>query len=60
MGASEDKPNYWGIRPSDIDPCRFVLKHKPRFVTGEDGKTHVEIHPEDAHLFDNAAPKEER
>lgn len=51
MGDTVDwSTNYFGI--ADFDPVRFATKHKPKFRTLPDGRAVVEIHPEDAHLFE--------
>ena len=39
-------------------PLRWMLKHKPKFVTRPDGTTGMQIHPEDAHLFDEVSIEE--
>lgn len=47
----KDAPtNWWGALTTYTGP-RWLLKHKPTFVYGDDGSVHVVVHPEDAHLF---------
>lgn len=45
-----DAPDAWD-RLGEQAALKFATKHKPRFVQLADGRTAMEIHPEDAHLF---------
>jgi hypothetical protein len=41
------------------EELKWLPKHKPKFVMDEYGTFHVEVHPEDAHLFDPSSLPQE-